>query len=184
MSSFRIPLLACAALLWLGPAHAAEQAAAPLQPVPALAVERYLGTWYEIARYPNPFERECIGRTTATYAPAAEGKLAVTNRCSNRSGGTSEADGVARQVGGPTSARLQVRFAPAWLGFLPFVWGDYWVIDLDPDYTLAAVSEPKRQYLWILARTPHVDSARLQALVERLAAQGFDIDGLESTPQD
>jgi apolipoprotein D and lipocalin family protein len=68
-----------------------------------------------------------------------------------------------------------VRFAPGWLSFLPMVWGDYWVIDLDPDYQLAAVSEPKREYLWILSRTPTVPRQAYAALLDRLARQGFDL---------
>jgi apolipoprotein D and lipocalin family protein len=67
---------------------------------------------------------------------------------------------------------------------LPWVWGDYWVIDLDPGYTLAAVSEPGRDYLWILSRTPTVDSGAYQALLRRLEAKGFDITRLQATPQD
>jgi len=89
----------------------------------------------------------------------------------------------ARQVGGPGSARLQVRFAPAWLSVLPFVWGDYWVIDLDERYELVAISEPKRDYLWILSRSPQVDPARYQALLARLAAMGLEVGRLEKTPQ-
>jgi apolipoprotein D and lipocalin family protein len=76
-----------------------------------------------------------------------------------------------------------VRFAPAWLSFLPMVWGDYWVIDLDPDYQLAAVSEPGRDYLWILARTPTVSRQALGALLDRLERQGFDLSKLEMTKQ-
>ena len=71
-----------------------------------------------------------------------------------------------------------MRFAPAWLSFLPFVWGDYWVLDLDPDYRLVAVGEPSREYLWILSRTPTVDARAYSELLERLAARGFDVDRL------
>ena len=81
------------------------------------------------------------------------------------------------------SPRLKVRFAPAWLSFLPLVWGDYWVIDLDADYQLVAVSEPEREYLWILSRQPQVDPARYQALLQRLQALGFDLGRLEASVQ-
>ena len=93
------------------------------------------------------------------------------------------ANGVARQEDGADSPRLKVRFAPAWLSFLPAVWGNYWVIDIDEAYRLVAVSEPKREYLWILSRTPVVDPQRYAALLERLAGKGFDLDRLEVTPQ-
>jgi apolipoprotein D and lipocalin family protein len=91
--------------------------------------------------------------------------------------------GSARQLGPFDSPKLQVRFAPGWLSFLPMVWGDYWVIDLDPDYQLAAVSEPKREYLWILSRTPTVPRQAYAALLDRLARQGFDLERLEPTKQ-
>ena len=76
-----------------------------------------------------------------------------------------------------------MRFAPAWLSFLPLVWGDYWIIDLDPDYQLVAVSEPSREYLWVLSRTPAVDAQAYEALLARLAARGFDPGKLERTTQ-
>ena len=74
-----------------------------------------------------------------------------------------------------------MRFAPSWLGALPFVWGDYWVIDLDNDYQLAAVSDAKREYLWILSRGTHVAPEVYNALVRRLQAQGFDTTQLQPT---
>ena len=94
-----------------------------------------------------------------------------------------EALGGGRQIGDATSSKLEVRFAPAWLSFLPMVWGDYWVIDLDPSYQLVAVSEPKREYLWILSRSPKVDPAAYDALLARLSGQGFDLQRLEKTLQ-
>ena len=76
-----------------------------------------------------------------------------------------------------------MRFAPAWLSWLPVVWGDYWVVDLDPEYQLVAVSEPQRQYLWVLARQPQVDAQAYAALLGRLKQQGFDLSQLERSPQ-
>jgi apolipoprotein D and lipocalin family protein len=158
-------------------------AARPLATIPALDVPRYMGTWYEIAKFPNRFQKQCTGFTKATYSVMPNGRLQVVNRCRTDKGETEEAIGEARQIGGPTSPKLKVRFAPAFLSFLPFVWGDYWVIDLDPNYQLAAVSEEKREYLWILSRTPTVDKATYDALVARLAAQGLDVSKLEATRQ-
>ncbi|MDV7400615.1 lipocalin family protein, partial [Arthrospira platensis SPKY1] len=86
-------------------------------------------------------------------------------------------------IGGENSPKLKVRFAPSWLSFLPMVWGDYWVIDLDPSYQLAAVSEPKRKYLWILSRSPTVDPHVYEALIQRLEKMGFDTEQLEVSPQ-
>lgn len=83
--------------------------------------------------------------------------------------------------GGATSPRLKVRFAPEWLSFLPMVWGDYWVLDIDPDYQLVVVGEPTREYLWVLARTPQVSPDAYVALLQRLAQQGFNVGLLRRT---
>lgn len=155
----------------------------PLQTIPTLDVARYQGTWYEIAKYPNSFQKKCVRNTRADYQPQPNGTLQVLNRCVTADGQTIEALGEARQVGPADSPKLEVRFAPAWLSFLPLVWGDYWVIDLDPQYQLVAVSEPKREYLWVLSRTPQVDATAYQALLKRLAQRGFDLERLQLSPQ-
>ena len=165
--------------LHAGAAHAAEA----LATISSLDVQRYMGAWYEIAKFPNDFQKKCVGDTTATYSLREDGRVRVVNRCRTRDGGAEVAEGVARQVGSATSPRLEVRFAPAILSFLPMVWGDYWVIDLDQDYRLSAVSEPKREYLWILSRTPQVDAAAYEALLARLRAQGLDTAKLVRTSQ-
>lgn len=175
--------LALAASLLAVAAPTRAQPLAPLSPIPSLDLARYLGTWYEIARYPNRFQRQCAGSASAQYSMLPGGNVEVRNRCRRADGSIDEAVGEARQLGGPHSARLEVRFAPAWLSWLPQVWGDYWVIDLDPDYQLVAVSEPRRQYLWILARTPSVDPGAYQALLARLVRQGFDPGRLQSATQ-
>lgn len=175
--------LALAAALLAVAAPTRAEAPAPLAPIPSLDLPRYLGTWYEIARYPNRFQRQCAGVSSAQYSMLPNNTVEVRNRCRRADGSIDEATGVARQVGGRDSARLEVRFAPAWLSWLPQVWGDYWVIDLDPDYQLVAVSEPRRQYLWILARTPSVDTGAYQALLARLVRQGFDPGRLQSAAQ-
>ncbi|MGZ8294503.1 MAG: lipocalin family protein [Telluria sp.] len=162
----------------------ASAADAPLSTIAALDVPRYMGTWYEIAKFPNRFQKKCAGFTKATYSTLPDGTLQVANSCRTASGDTDEAIGAARQVGGPASPKLKVRFAPAFLSFIPMVWGDYWVIDLDPGYQLAAVSEPKREYLWILSRTPKVDKAAYDALLARLAAKGLDVGKLDLTRQE
>ena len=142
-----------------------------------------MGTWFEIAKYPNWFQKKCTSDTRAEYRLQAGGTVQVINRCRKENGEIDEAVGEARQTGAATSPRLQVRFAPAWLSWLPSVWGNYWVIDLDERYQLVAVGEPKREYLWILSRTPTVSPEAYDALLGRLAAQGFDLKGLERTRQ-
>ena len=170
-----LTLSACSAL--------ANDAAGAVATVAALDVPRYMGTWYEIAKYPNRFQKKCVSNTRAEYSVQTDGQVSVLNRCSTKEGDVSEAIGEARQIGGSTSPKLEVRFAPAWMSFLPFVWGNYWVIDLDPGYQLVAVSEPKREYLWILSRTPGVSAKAYDDLVARLQKNGFDTAKLERTPQ-
>ena len=167
-------LLVCAATM-----GAAQAEMAPLQTVPSVDVPRYMGTWHEIAKYPNWFQKKCASSTQATYTLQADGRVQVLNRCKTDKGEWSEALGTARQIGGPTSAQLKVRFAPEWLSFIPLVWGDYWIIDLDTDYQWVVVSEPKREYLWILSRTPQMPAATYQALLGKLEKLGFDLKRIE-----
>jgi len=155
----------------------------PVRTIASLDVPKYLGTWYEIAKFPNWFQKKCVGNTKAVYSMRADNNLKVLNSCKNADGVVSEAEGTARQIGAQDSPKLEVRFAPAWLSFLPMVWGDYWVIDLDPQYQVAAVSDPKREYLWVLSRTPQLDKKVYEDLLQRLQAQQFDVRKLEITPQ-
>ena len=175
------------ALLALGAFSAcgamANDAPGALTTIPSLDVPRYMGTWYEIAKYPNWFQKKCVSNTRADYSAQADGKVRVLNRCTTKDGDVSEAIGEARQTGGSTSPKLEVRFAPAWLSFIPLVWGNYWVIDLDPAYQVVAVSEPKREYLWVLSRTPDMPAKAWDELVARLEKQGFDSRKLERTLQ-
>jgi apolipoprotein D and lipocalin family protein len=160
----------------IAPAHAEP---APLVSVPSVDVPRYMGTWHEVAKYPNWFQRKCASSTQATYSLQADGRVQVLNRCKTDKGEWTEALGAARQIGGPNSPRLKVRFAPEWLSFIPMVWGDYWIIDLDPDYQWVVVSEPKREYLWILSRTPQMPAAIYQVLLGKLQDRGFDLKRIE-----
>ncbi len=171
-------LLCSAAFLQSPPANAAD-AQPPLVPIASLDLPRYMGSWYEAARYANRFQSDCTGPAVATYSLQPEGGVRVVNRCPQADGKTDEAIGEARRIGDAGSPRLQVRFAPAWLSWLPMVWGDYWVIDLDPNYQLAAVSEPTREYLWVLSRTPTVEPAAWDALMVRLRDKGFDVSKLK-----
>lgn len=187
MKRLNFSLLSC--LVWvvanaLSPQAAmASQSSDPLTPIASLDVARYMGTWYEIAKYPNRFQKNCVAETKAEYQLNEQGGVKVVNRCRRENGDIDEAIGEARQVGPSTSPKLKVRFAPWWLSLLPFVWGDYWVIDLDEQYQLVAVSEPKREYLWILSRTKIVKPAVYEALLVRLKAKGFDLSRLELTKQ-
>lgn len=173
-----------ALLIGLGSSQAtAQQAEQAVKTVAALDVPRYLGTWYEIAKFPNWFQKKCVSNTKAVYTAKPDGNLRVLNSCKTAGGETSEAEGLARQIGAKDSPKLEVRFAPEWLSFLPLVWGDYWVIDLDSQYQVAAVSDPRREYLWVLSRTPQLDPKVYADLLQRLKQQQFDIQKLELTSQ-
>ena len=173
------------ALLLAATAVPVAKASATAEDKPALAaidgldLSRYQGRWFEIAKYPNRFQQKCVRDTSAEYAPQPDGTVRVVNSCRLASGEMDEAVGTARRTGESNSATLVVRFAPAWLSFLPWVWGNYWVIDIDADYQLVAVSEPTRTYLWILARSPKVAPDAYAALLQRLQAKGFDLGKLE-----
>ena len=171
-------------LICVGASQAsAQQVDQSVKTIATLDVPRYLGTWYEIAKFPNWFQKKCAGNTKAVYTVKSDGNLRVLNSCKTAGGETSEAEGAARQIGAKDSPKLEVRFAPEWLSFLPLVWGDYWVIDLDPQYQVAAVSDPRREYLWVLSRTPQLDPKVYEELLQRLKQQQFDIRKLELTPQ-
>jgi apolipoprotein D and lipocalin family protein len=161
----------------------AQQGDQAVKTIATLDVPRYLGTWYEIAKFPNWFQKKCASNTKAVYSAKPDGNLRVLNSCKTAAGETSEAEGLARQIGSKDSPKLEVRFAPEWLSFLPLVWGDYWVIDIDSQYQLAAVSDPRREYLWVLSRTPQLDPKVYADLLQRLKQQQFDIQKLEVTSQ-
>ena len=152
-----------------------------LELVEALDLERYQGVWYEIARLPNEFQDQCVGDVTAEYTLLESGKVEVINRCRLEDGSIDQAIGLARRPDPNRPAALEVRFAPRWLSLLPFVWGDYQVFALDDDYQWALVGDPSREYLWMLARTPRIDSALYQDLIEQAAAQGFDTQAIVQT---
>mgnify|MGYP002881389675 CR=1 FL=1 len=146
-------------------------------PVSTIDLEKYVGTWYEIASRPNRFQAGCTG-TTATYSLKENGEIKVENKCfeGHLSGPTMEATGRARIPDVESPAKLEVSF------FWPF-WGDYWVIDLDPEYQYAVVGQPSRKYLWILSRTPQLDDSTYLGIIDRLKSTQYPVDDLKKTVQ-
>ena len=161
----------------LGCAAGRKQVKPPLQVVPHVDLVRYLGTWYEIARFPFRLQEGCVA-TQATYTSQEHGKIGVLNQCRKHrlDGELSTAKGRAWVVDQETNARLKVRF------FWPFS-GDYWIIDLGKNYDYAVVSQPSRKYLWILSRTPQMEETLYVQILERLRQQHFDVSRLIKTPQ-
>lgn len=165
-----IPLLllaACATPDW-------RDADVAVTPAASFDLARYTGDWFEIARFPNGFEEGCRDVAT-TYTPRPDGLIDVVNTCPVRDNGAAPetAEGLARQTDVP--ARLQVRFAPAWV---PFAWADYTVLWTDPDYRMAVVATPGAGLGWILARDAQPDPALLDTAHAVLRDNGFDPDAM------
>jgi apolipoprotein D and lipocalin family protein len=150
----------------------------PLDVADAVDLDRFVGRWYEIASFPQRFQQGCVA-TTATYSRRDDGRIRVVNECRDGSfdGDLRRVEGVA-WVADPeeSSARLEVQF------FWPFR-GDYWILEVDPDYRYAVVGHPSREYLWILARTPALDPTIYEGLLRRIAAMGYELGRLQRTPQ-
>ena len=145
----------------------------PLDVVDNVDINRYLGRWYEIARLPNSFEEGCYC-ITAEYSLIDETTLRVVNSCREDSpeGELDQANGKAFVVEGSNNAKLEVQF------FWPFR-GDYWIIELDQEnYEWAVVGSPSREYLWILARTPEIDTVLLDILLVKASEKGFDVNNM------
>ncbi len=147
-----------------------------LEVVQSVDLSRYVGRWYEIARLPNGFQKKCADMVTANYAMRADGKIEVINRCRKSSGEYTTATGTAKIVDKETNAKLKVTF------FWPF-YGNYWILDLGPNYEYAVVGEPGRKYLWILSRSPQMDEALYQQLLQKMAARGFKTEMMIRTSQ-
>ena len=173
-----------AGILLVLSASGSVRAADPLPVVDSIDFARYAGRWYEIARLPNFFQRNCAADVFAEYSLREDGRIRVYNRCRRENGAIDDVDGVAQPVDdrGPNS-RLEVSFLPRWLRWIPFTWGDYWVIELGADYDYAVVGTPSRGYLWILARAPKLDDALIDGLLQRVAKLGFDAAAVQRTVQ-
>jgi apolipoprotein D and lipocalin family protein len=148
----------------------------PLETVSIVDVNRYLGRWYEIARYPNRFERKCARDVTAHYSIKANGEIRVVNSCITPAGSVTRSVGTAKIVDKSGHAKLKVTF------FWPF-YGNYWIIGLGPDYEYAVVGEPSRKFLWVLGRVPQMSDELYLRITSQLASKGYDASKLLRTPQ-
>lgn len=161
-----------AGVLLLG---ACAQPTRPLPTVPQVDLERYTGTWYEIALLPNRFQSRCVADTQAQYTRDDE-HIRVLNRCREEDGDFAEAGGIAKVVPGSGNAKLRVSF------FRPF-YGDYWILALDPEYRWVLVGEEDREYGWVLSRTPRLEEATLNAVLDRAQELGYERARFVLTPQ-
>jgi apolipoprotein D and lipocalin family protein len=150
----------------------------PLATVPSVDLKRYEGRWFEIAKYPNWFQRSCASDTTAQYTGQPDGTIQVLNRCKQADGKFREAKAIATVVPDSGNAKLRVRF-----GASP-VAGDYWIIGLDEkNYKWVLIGHPWRQFLWILAREPRLDDATYERIVSLAEAKGYSRSRIERTIQ-
>ena len=176
-----LALLVLAITSWPAVLPAADD---PLELVESVDLERYQGLWYEIARLPNRFQDDCAKNVRAEYSLLENGRVKVVNRCQRPGGKIDKAEGVARRPDPEREAVLKVRFAPRWLSWLPFVWGDYQIMALSEAYQSFLVGAPSRKYLWILARDPSLPEARIRQLLAEAERQGFDTQAVTRTRQD
>jgi apolipoprotein D and lipocalin family protein len=157
-----IGIIASILLGVVGCTYMGKEPSSPLQTVSHVDLTRYMGMWYEIARYPNSFQKGCVG-SRATYALRDDGKVSVLNECydGSFSGKLRSAKGKAWVVDKETNSTLKVSFF--W-----FFAGDYWIIDIADDYSYVVVGHPKRKYLWILSRNKEMDKETYQGILRRL----------------
>ena len=178
--------------LWaVGVAAAPSTVAAPppLLALPTLDVPSYMGTWYQVAWFPNRFQAQCVADTRATYRLLPTGKVEVLNRCRQADGTIDDVLGIARPSGSVIEgnqlkpAQLEVSFLPEGLRWLPVGWGRYWVLQLGAEGRYAVIGEPTREYLWVLSRTPQLSAADESAIRSKLQQQGYELSRWQNHPQ-
>jgi len=143
---------------------------------------KYQGTWYEIAKLPNWFQRKCEKNVTATYKLKEDGNISVINTCIEKDGKVNQIEGMAKIADSKSNAKLEV-------SFVRFFWknwfyGNYWIIGLADDYSWAIVGEGSRKYAWILAREKILDQATMQEVFSILEEKGYDPKEFEMTWQE
>ena len=149
--------------------------------VDSVDLNKYVGLWYEIAKIPNSFQRNCDHNTTATYKLIEDEKIEVINRCIEKDGSVNEAKGIAKVVDTKTNSKLEVSFVRIF--GISLFWGDYWIIGLDKDYRYAVVGTPTRKYGWILSRSPKLSDEDMGNIFTLLRRQGYNPKDFEMTEQ-
>lgn len=173
----------CAATLLTLASCASHDRTPPPTTVPSVDLARYTGTWYEIARLPMWFQRHCVD-SKAVYTPRTADTVGVHNECVTKDGSIDQIDGMATVVDPSTNARLTVVFDNFFARlFGSSKDGNYWILDLDPEYRTSLVGTPDRRYLWILSRTPTLEPARYERLVAQASAFGYPVADLVRAPR-
>ncbi|WP_320109287.1 lipocalin family protein [Acinetobacter piscicola] len=154
-----------------------------LPTVPRVELDKYLGLWYEIARKPLFYQKDCHKNVTARYTINEYGNVEVDNRCLNREGNELRSLGEGFVSNAPYNSKIKVSFLPETIRWMPFGRGDYWILKIDPQYQMALVGEPKRKYLWVLSRTPHPDEQKVTEYLRYAQTLGFSIKDLVRSEQ-
>lgn len=150
---------------------------------PFVNLDQYLGKWYEVASIPQSFQSQCLKNTTAEYSQAEKGRIKVLNSCATQEGTLSSAEGRAKVVDAETNAKLKVTFVK--IGGWVFAFGgNYWVMDIAEDYSLALVADPSAEYAWILSRTPVVSKEVLAQAEAKYSKAGYDTCRILTSVQD
>jgi apolipoprotein D and lipocalin family protein len=157
-----------------------------LQVVPSVNLSQYTGLWYELARLPNSFQDKEGNKcdfVTAEYTLRNDGNIGVVNSCRLENGETKTVKGVGRVADEQTNSRLEINFGPEFFGYLPFLWGDYNIIELAPNYSYALVGSSDRKGLWILSCKPNLEEATFTQLLEKAAKQSSNVSIVKKTKQ-
>lgn len=172
-----------AVLLGLGAATMAYAKNDSLPTVEKVELDRYLGTWYEVARKPLTFQNKCDRDVTATYTLNENGNVNVDNRCIQKNGQVTQSVGEAYIQNAPYNTKLKVSFLPEFIRWLPVGRGDYWVLKLDDNYQTVLVGEPKRKYMWVLSRDPQLDQNVVNEYLQYAQSVGYDLSDVIHTKQ-
>lgn len=143
-------------------------------------LDRFVGSWFEIARLPDKGDKDCVSDARATYVRTDDG-LRLLSLCRRENGTIRRSTGRARLCDDATQARFKISYSSAALDALPFVWRDYTIIDVADDYSTAIVGASDRKHLWLLSRQPTVGDAAHQDFLNKARAQGFDTSALVYT---
>ncbi|WP_406227109.1 lipocalin family protein [Pseudomonas siliginis] len=171
----KIWLLFCLSLALLGCASSDNR---PPPTTMEVDLQKYQGTWYEQARLPMFFQRNCV-QSEARYEVREDGRIKVINRCKESDGTWNEARGIAEAQQPGKTDKLWVQFDNWFSRLAPrMTKGEYWILYHDPAYQFALVGHPNHEYLWILSRTPRINGARREQLVEVAKRQGYDTSNL------
>lgn len=136
-------------------------------------LNRYIGKWYEVASIPQSFQKQCVRNTTAEYSFAEKGLIKVLNSCETDTGKRDSAEGRAKVVDTASNSKLKVTFVKIITWVFAFG-GDYWILDVSPDYSVALIGAPNLDYAWILARTPTLEMAKFIEIESKYKALGYD----------